>query len=893
MRRGFFGRVLVAVGFCCITVLASAVGAQTGDAQTTPVAAGASAKDAHPAASTQPPQAQPEATQAQSAHTASNSSTDAAPAAAPARSDAADSGASTDAQASNVPGADQHWGMLKQYCSKCHNAEDWAGGVAFDTMTPEEIPEQAEIWEHAMRKLRGRLMPPPGKPQPDAATIHSFVSWMENTLDTAATARPDPGRVALHRLNRKEYANAAWDLLHVTVDPNTILPQDDRSDGFDNVASVLQVSPSFLDQYLSAARGIAVEAVGEVPEHPVGTQYIVKNPATQFFHIDGLPLGTRGGLEVVHEFPADGEYELNIGNLAIALWVTNLEFKNTLIATLDGKKFWQGDIGGEEDLKAIDQKQDPAVDAINARLKGIKFKATAGPHKVAVTFLHRTFAESDDRLYQQLPGGGQDRILRLGNFEVKGPFAATGISDTPSRKKIFICHPAAAADEDACAEKIITALARDAYRRPVTESDMKTLMKFYRSGRQEKDFNTGIREVVTAVLASPFFLYRAERTPELVATSNTGASASTSTDSAKPGSPPIYRITDLELASRLSFFLWSTVPDDELLNLATANKLHDPQVLAAQVHRMLADPKSLTLSTNFAFQWLGLDRLAEIQPDPNIFPYAGDPREDYRTEMKLFVDSIFREDHDVMDLLTANYTYLNERLALDYGINNVRGDQFRRVVLQDPNRFGLLGKGGILMATAYPNRTAPVLRGAWILERVTGTPPSPPPPAVPSLKENKNGETPHTVRELMALHRDKPACFACHGVLDPLGFALENFDAVGEWRVKDRIAGTAIDASGVLPDGTKINGPVDLRNALASNPNQFVQTLTEKLMTYATGRAVDYHDMPTIRAIVRDSAKDDYRFSTIVMRIVNSDQFQKRTPASDAIAHKTQTAQVQ
>ena len=837
MRRGFLGRVLLAAGACCITVLAFGADA----------AADVTAKDPHPAAASLPPQAQPEATQ-----------------------------------------ADQHWGMLKQYCSKCHNAEDWAGGVAFDTMTPQEIPDSAEIWEHAMRKLRGRLMPPPGNPQPDAATIHSFVGWMENTLDTAAATRPDPGRVSLHRLNRKEYANAVWDLLRINVDPNTILPQDDRSDGFDNVASVLQVSPSFLDQYLSAARGIAVDAVGEIPEHPIGTQYIVKNPSTQFFHIDGMPLGTRGGLLVEHEFPADGEYELNIGNLAIALWVTNLEFKNTLVATLDGKKFWQGDIGGEEDLKAIDQKQDPAVDAINARLKGIRFKATAGPHKVAVTFLHRTFAESDDRLYQQLPGGGQDRILRLGNFEVKGPFNPTGISDTPSRKKIFICRPAGAADEDACAEKIITVLARDAFRRPVTEGDMKLLMKFYHTGRKEKDFDTGIREVVTAVLASPFFLYRAERTPaELVATSNSAGAAPA------PAAAQSYRITDLELASRLSFFLWSTVPDDELLNLATADKLHDPQVLATQVHRMLADPKSLTLSTNFAFQWLGLDRLAEIQPDPNLFPYAGDPREDYRTEMRLFVDSIFREDHNVMDLLTANYTYVNERLALDYGINNVRGDQFRRVVLQDSNRFGLLGKGGVLMATAYPNRTAPVLRGAWILERVTGTPPSPPPPAVPSLKENKNGETPHTVRELMALHRDKPACFACHGVLDPLGFALENFDAVGEWRTKDRIAGTAIDASGVLPDGTKINGPTDLRNALASNPNQFVQTLTEKLMTYATGRAIDYHDMPTIRAIVRDSAHDDYRFSTIVMRIVNSDQFQKRTPANDAIAHKTQTAQAQ
>ena len=794
-------------------------------------------------------------------------------------------GADAPANPGNVPGADQHWGMLKKYCSKCHNAEDWAGGVAFDTMTPEEIPESAETWEHAVRKLRGRLMPPPGNPQPDNDTVKGFVGWLETTLDAAAANHPDPGRVALHRLNRKEYANAVWDLLHVRVDPDTVLPADDRSDGFDNVANVLQVSPSFLDSYLSAARAIAVQAVGEIPANPVGIQYVVKHPPTQAFHLDGLPLGTRGGMAVDHEFPADGEYELNIGNLAVALWVYNMEFKNTLVATLDGKKFWQIDIGGEEDMKAIDQKQDPAVDAINKRLKGIRFKATAGPHKVAVFFLHRTFAESDDELYQQIPGGGQDRILRLANFEVKGPYSPTGISDTPSRTKIFVCHPAGSADEDACAEKIITSLAREAFRRPVTEGDMKLLMKFFHDGRKEKDFDTGIRSIVTAVLASPFFLYRAERTPPgLVATSGDAAAAA-------PGNTAPYRITDLELASRLSFFLWSTVPDEELLKLATANQLHEPDVLAAQVQRMLADPKSVTLSTNFAFQWLGLDRLAEIQPDPNIFPYAGDPRPDYLEEMRLFVDSIFREDHDVVDMLTAKYTYLNERLALDYGINDVRGDQFRRVELKDSNRWGLLGKGGLLMATAYPNRTAPVLRGAWILERVTGTPPAAPPPAVPSLKENKTGEKAHTVRELMAQHRDKPACFACHGILDPLGFALENFDAVGMYRAKDRIAGTPIDASGVLPDGTKINTPDDLRNALASNPGQFVQTITEKLMTYATGRAVSYRDMPTIRAIVRDTAKDNYRFSSIVMKIVNSDQFQKRSPASDSVAHKTQTAQ--
>lgn len=866
MRRGFSGPVLLAASACCVTVLAWS----------------ADAPSKAPPGLTPPASAATPIAPAPAHATASGAS-------------ALDSGTqkasppTTDAAAPAVPDADQHWGMLKQYCSKCHNAEDWAGGVAFDTMTPNEIPDQAQTWEHAVRKLRGRLMPPPGNPQPDSATIHSFVSWMETTLDQAGMARPDPGRVALHRLNRKEYANAVWDLLNVRVDPNTVLPQDDKSDGFDNVANVLQVSPSFLDQYLSAARAVAVDAIGELPEHPSGIQYIVPRGAPQEFHLEGLPLGTRGGMVVEHQFPADGEYELNIGNLAVALWVYNMEFKNTLIATLDGKKFWQADIGGEADMKSIDQKQDPAVDAINARLRGIKFKATAGPHKVAVTFLHRTFAESDDRLYSQVAGGGQDRILRLGNFEVRGPFSPTGISETPSRKKIFSCHPTAPAEEEPCAQKIVATLARAAFRRPVTDADQKLLMQFYRSGRQDKDFDTGIRKVVTAILASPFFLYRAERTPELVATA-----ASPAAPAAAPAAPASYRITDLELASRLSFFLWSTVPDEQLLSLAGAGKLHEPEVLQAQVHRMLADRKSDTLATNFAFQWLGLDRLAEIQPDPNLFPYAGDPREDYRTEMKLFVDSIFREDHDVMDLLNANYTFVNERLALLYGINNVRGDRFRRVTLQDSNRFGLLGKGGVLMSTAYPNRTAPVLRGAWILERISGTPPSPPPPAVPSLKENKTGETAHTVRELMALHRDKPACFACHGVLDPLGFALENYDAVGAWRTKDRIAGTAIDASGVLPDGTKISGPGDLRKALSANPGQFVQTLTEKLMTYATGRAVDYHDMPTIRAIVRDSAKDNYRFSSLVMHVIDSDQFQKRTPPQDdAIAHKTRTAQRQ
>ena len=773
-----------------------------------------------------------------------------------------------------VPGAADHWPMLKQYCSKCHNAEDWAGSIAFDTMAPGAIADDADIWEHAVSKLRGRLMPPPGNPQPPKADIKSFVSWMETTLDGAGTARTaNPGTVALHRMNRKEYANAVGDLLALRVDASSLLPQDDIGDGFDNVANVLQVSPSFLDNYIAAARLVATEALGDAAAKPVGLQFVAKSGDNQQFHEEGLPLGTRGGLSVRSDFPADGEYELNIGNLAAALWVYNMEFEHTVVATLDGKKFFETKIGGEEDMKAIDQKQDPAVDAINERLKKIRFKATAGPHQVAVTFIHRTYAESDDKLTQPTLGGGQDRVLRLASFEIRGPFNPTGVSDTVSRRRVLVCRPHTAAEEQPCAEQIIAKFAREAYRRPITASDMQPLVKFYQAGRSSGSFESGIRMALTAVLASPNFLYRAEAVP---ATAGDGA---------------VYKVNDLELASRLSFFLWSSLPDDELVNVAANGHLRDPGVLNQQVRRMLADPRSESLSGNFAFQWLNINKLSEIEPDPKMFPYAGDPREDYRTEIKMFVDSVFREDRSVLDLMTANYTFLNERLALLYGINDVKGSRFRRVTLTDQNRFGLLGKGAVLMASSYPNRTAPVLRGAWILERITGTPPKAPPASVPSLKENKQGERAHTVRELMAQHRDNPSCFACHGVLDPLGESLENFDAVGLWRVKDRFAGSVIDASGTLPDGTKIDGPVDLRNALMQNPDQFVQTLTEKLMTYATGRTVESYDMPTIRRIVRSNAQDNYRFSSLVLSIVNSDAFQmRRVPNGDPLKAPIQSA---
>ena len=820
----------------------------------------------------------PAAAPATPAHPAAPAATPAPPAA-PAKSSAqphssTTAAAGSDAPKGGPPGAAQNWPMLQNYCEKCHNTEDWAGNIAFDTMMPGDIGSDAETWEKAIVKLRGRLMPPPGQKQPPSDQIHSFVHFMETSLDNSAASRPpQPGRVALHRLNRKEYANAIWDLLAVKVDPGTVLPTDDTIDGFDNVANVLQVSPSFLDQYLTAARSIAVDAVGEVPNHPAGTQYIVKDAGNQEEYEEGLPLGTRGGMQVTHDFPADGEYELNISNMAVALWVTGMNFDNHVIATLDGKKFWETHVGGEEDMKSIDQKQDPAVDAINKRLKGIRFKATAGPHKVAVTFVHRTYAESDDKLYSQ-SGGGQDRVLRVANFEIKGPFDPTGISDTPSRDKIFVCHPKSPAEEDPCAERILQHLARDAYRRPVTDKDVKELMAFYHIGRNGEggSFDEGIRRALTGILASPYFLYRSEPVPQTVSAGGT------------------YRINDFELASRLSFFLWSSSPDDQLLSLAAAGKLHDPQVLHQQVQRMLADKRSFTLASNFAFQWLDMGKLSEINPDMNIFPYAGDPRPEYITELNMFVDSVFRENQDVLDLLTAQYTYLNERLAQIYGVRDVKGDRFRRVTLTDPNRFGLLGKGAVLMVSSYPNRTAPVLRGKWILESITGTPPAAPPPNIPQIKDPVAGEKPKTMRELMAAHRKQSSCFACHGVLDPLGLALENFDAVGVWRTKDRLAGDTIDASGELPDGRKINGPIDLRNALVADPFQFVQTLTEKLMTYGLGRTIEYRDMPTVRKIVEDSAKDDYRFQSIVMGIVDSDQFQMRSVPQDA-RPKTQTAQ--
>jgi uncharacterized protein DUF1592/uncharacterized protein DUF1588/uncharacterized protein DUF1585/uncharacterized protein DUF1587/uncharacterized protein DUF1595 len=760
----------------------------------------------------------------------------------------------------------QHWSVIEKYCFKCHNTEDWAGSIAFDTMTMDNVPGDAEVWEKAIRKLRGHLMPPPGKPQPDAEARRSLVSFLETTLDAAAVDRPHVGRVGLHRLNRHEYANAVLDLLDLEVDPAALLPRDEAHDGFDNIATALQVSPSFLDQYLSAAHIVAGRALGNSDARPVATTYMVEGAGTQLYHRDGLPFGTRGGTVVQHYFPADGEYSLTIADMATALWVPAMEYENTVVALLDGKEFFRTTLGGEADMKAIDQKQDPAVDAINKRLKGIKFEATAGIHNVAVTFVARTFAESDARYFNTAPGGGQDKVKRLTSFEIRGPHEASGVGMTASRRKIFTCYPHAEAEEEACAAQIVSQLANRAFRGDVDPADQQRLMKLYAAGRRHGGFETGIRRALAGILASPNFLYRADLGVR------TADSAS------------VRPLTDIELASRLSFFLWSSIPDDELIAVAKAGKLHEPEVLARQVRRMLASPRSESLVTNFAFEWLNVARLDEITPDPRIFPYAAgsaDLRDAFRTELRLFIDSIFRSDASVLELLSSDRTFVNERLALHYGIKNVKGDRFQPVTLTQSARRGLLGKGAVLMLTSYPNRTAPVLRGAWILERISGTPPGTPPPNVGNLKEPEPGKKAHNIRELMTMHSQKSSCFACHGVMDPLGFALENFDAVGQYRELDRATRDLIDSSGTLPDGTRLKGPDDLRAALLAKPSQFVQTMTEKLMMYGLGRPLDYSDMPTVRAIVRRVAQQDYRFSALITEIVTSAAFQKTAPASE------------
>ena len=771
-------------------------------------------------------------------------------------------------------GADKQIATITQYCVACHNDRAKTAGVSFQGMTAESVGQHAELFEKAVRKMRGRVMPPPGARQPDSATADAAIAWLENTLDRAASQSHVRDQVVLHRLNRKEYTNAVRDLLAVDFDTQSVLPADDSLEGYDNIAEALQVSPSFIEQYVIAARLVAVKAMGRPDARPGGWTFRA-GPGAQLTHVAGLPLGTRGGILANVDLPSDGEYIVDVADMATHIWGNGMEFENPLIVTLDNKLVYETVIGGEEDMKLYDQVQDGALDKANAKLKNIRFFATAGPHKIGVTFKRKSFAESDDQLQMFAPGGGQDRLYRVNSFQLRGPFNAKGIAPTPSRARIFACRPPAGATAEAqatCARQIISTLAKRAYRRPVSAEDVNELFVYYQDG-VKNGFDEGIRTAITGLLASPFFLYRTEHVPSGL----------------RPGQA--YPVSDLELASKLSFFLWNTIPDDELLQLGIDGKLRDPGVLDRQVRRMLADPRSDTLANNFVPQWLDMKRLDEIVPDSTVFPYASgraDPREDFSTELALFADSIFREDRSVVDLLRATHTYLNERVALHYGITTVKGDRFRRVELTQSGRWGLLGKGAVLMAAAYPNRTSPVLRGAFILKHIQGVPPATPPPDVPVLDDKDIGTTKAlTVREMIAKHRASPTCAACHAVMDPLGLALENFDATGMWRDRDRYAGAAIDASGELPDGTPLKGPDDLRKALLRRPEQFVQTFTEGLLTYATGRKLEYYDMPTVRRIVRGAAAGDYQFSALVQAVVRSEQFRmRRVPPAAAAGVK-------
>jgi hypothetical protein len=761
-----------------------------------------------------------------------------------------------------APHTEQQWAVVQSYCFGCHNTVVRAGDIMFDQLSAESVPEHPEIFETAVRKLRGRLMPLPGAPQPTQEEIDALVGWLESTLDESSEAHL-AGHVPVQRMNRTEYANAVKDLLAVEIDPEEYLPAEIEVEGFSNIASALTVSPAFLEQYVSVARAVSRMAVGD-PVPKVASASFPPPGGDQDGYVDGMPLGTRGGTRFEYTFPADGEYRITITDLDFGLYPRGVENETTVIVLIDRAEVFREKVGGEADRAFVDLGGGaPAGAKLMERFANIPVQVTAGVHEVVVTFIERSRVATDDPIdggsqYEGWAFVGYLRLPRVvGDIEVEGPYAATGPTRTPSREKIFICEPEVPEQERACAERITADLARHAFRRPVTVEDIDRLMAFYDAGHEGPGgFDAGIEQMVTAVLASPDFLYRGIAPPQVA-------------QDAK-----FHALSDLELASRLSFFLWSQGPDDELLGLANTGELRRPGVLDAQVRRMLAAPQAETLVTNFALRWLNLDEVDEFEWDRQLFPeFSAVLRGDFATEIDLFLRSILLEDENVLELLTAEHTFLNERLAQHYGITSVRGEQFRRVILEDEARHGLLGKGAVLLSSSYGNRTSPVLRGAWVLDKLLGTPPSPPPPDVETDLTTPEGERPKTIRAMLAEHRTNPSCNFCHGAIDPHGLALENFTVTGQWRDVDWQADAPIDPSTILPDGRPISGPAELRHALLRRPDQFVQALTEKLMMYALGREIEYHDMPQVRTIVRASAEDDYRFSSIVAGIVSSEAF--------------------
>jgi hypothetical protein len=775
----------------------------------------------------------------------------------------------TSGTAPGVP--DQYHAMLAAYCFTCHSTRAKMGGLALESLDLASAPDDARTWEKALRKLRGHLMPPPGNPQPPRKDVDSFVTWMENTLDSHPKG-PTAGYVPIERLNRTEYAAAVKDLVGVDVNPKDVLPQDIQVDDFDNIADALSVSPAFLDQYIGAARHVAKLAIGDPAGHVANVKYLIS--ALQNGD-QPLPLGTRGGVRFRHNFAADGEYHISLLDLGLGLYTSTMENESTLVIMIDGRIVFRKAIGGPADQALADRKAAEARAAIMDRFSKIPVTVQAGVRDIVVAFIDRADVESDENVAGGFGGigvlgfgSGNGRMARLADgIEIVGPFHPAGVSKTASRSLIFVCEPQnkkASITEPACARKITETLARRAFRRPVTAEDVDLLMPFYEAGRQDGgSFDQGIEQVVAAVLASPDFLYRAIRGP----------------GNASPVAE--FALTDLELASRLSFFLWSTGPDERLLNLASAGGLTKPGAMERQVRRMLADPKASSLVTSFAMKWLNLTTLDSVQPDPNLFPgFSEQLRHDFSKEAEDFISSILLEDRSVLELLTSDHTFLNERLARHYGVPGVFGPQFREVALTEKERDGLLGKAAVLMRSSYGDRTSPVLRGAWVLDKLIGTPPTPPPPNTATDLSQKAGELPKTVRARLEQHRDKASCNQCHGVIDPTGLALENFDAIGEWRTTDRQAKAPIDAKTVLPNGVAIDGPVDLRAQLVARPATFAEAFTEKLMMYAVNRQLEYFDMPQVRAVVRAAAKDNYKFSSIVLGIVNTDAFRKQGPAA-------------
>ena len=772
---------------------------------------------------------------------------------------------------------------VDKYCASCHNARvktsATAGGVVLSDADLTAVTKDPVLWEKVIRKMRTGAMPPAGMPRPEPAAHDALVAYLETTLDREAAARPNPGRSGPHRLNRAEYANAIRDLLALDVDTATLLPPDDSAEGFDNIADVLGASPALLERYLSAAAKISALAVGSASITAEQETYRVRGDASQTEQNDQLPPGTRGGLMASHFFPLDGEYTFKV-----KLWMTNLgsirglEDTHQLEITVDGERVLLAPVGSEQEYTDAVKNATDVVNLIEARLQA-RVSVKAGERPVGVAFLARTATLGDTRLQNfersTLIATDHRGLPHVESVTISGPFNPKGPGDTASRRVVFTCGvPSTAvrgagssdpADARRCARTIVSRLARRAYRRPVTDADLTPLMKFYDEGRREEGFEHGIEMALRGILVSPKFLLRVERD-------------STTVRRGGPLGPPVSPVSDIDLASRLSFFLWSSIPDEELIDLAARGQLSQPAVLDTQVRRMLRDPKSAALVDNFAAQWLHARNLRNATPDKGDFPDFDDNlRQAFERELKLFVASIIREDRNVLDLMTADYTFVNERLARHYGISNVYGPDFRRVTLADDARKGLLGKGAVLLVTSHADRTSPVVRGKWILDNLLGAPPPPAPAVVPPLDDSPAAAT-LTMRQRMEKHRENPVCASCHKVMDPIGLALENFDAIGRWRDFD--GESPIDASGVLTDGTKVSGAVDLRQALLQRPEVLVGTMTEKLMTYGLGRGLEPYDMPAVRAIVRGASRDQYRFSALVKGVVTSTPFRMRRKES-------------